>query len=166
MTEHRRRKGAGYVTNATIFVSWQMRWVGFVILASRTWATIDVAGITPGVKHLGTGVVDIGVGKISGVMTHTAIFSGNRMRWRRSFASGINHLETSIMAGTTVTGNTRVIKVGCGRERGIRMAKVAILPCWQMIRGFDKSSGKESADMTTFTATSNIWMNRANKLRR
>ena len=80
MIEYCRCKGsAGHVTDTAILGSWH---VGRIDL--RTFASSGdtvMAGVAAGGQHGGVGMVDMRVGKISRVMTKSAIVSG-RWMWR------------------------------------------------------------------------------------
>lgn len=102
--EHRRRKGAGHVTDIAILVCRNV--VGFGALADCD-DTI-MAGIATITHHRGTVVINKGRRKNVGIVAYPAILSSRDMITRLAYRAGC--IKVSIMAGGTITRDTRVIE--------------------------------------------------------
>lgn len=153
MIEYRRLEAAASrVTDSAILGSCNVGWIDLRILAGGD--NTVMAGITADGQHRRVVVIDEGDGKIGRVMAKSTICRSHRVRRSGRLAPGSKGHETTIMAGDTITGNTRVRQHRCRGEPGNRMASVTILPSRQMVCCFYQLGvgGKELAGMTTFAA--------------
>lgn len=116
---------AGHVTDTAILGGYHMGRIDLRIFASG--GDTVMAGIAACGQHGGVGMVDICVGKISRVMTKSAIVCGRGM-WRCGcLPPGAYSSKVAIVAGNTITGNTLVSQHRGWCEPGHRMASIAIL---------------------------------------
>lgn len=126
-----------------------------------------MAVVTALTQNVRAAVIHIGSGEIRGVMTHSTVLSGHRMRRTGGFTPGPKGCEAAVVARDAVTGNVRVIKIRGGRKIAGRyvMAIVAILLRGQMILGLDESRTQERILMTPFTTASDVRMHVTQELR-
>ena len=155
MIEHRRGEGAtSHVTGTTILGCCNVGRIDLCSLAGG--GNTVMAGIAAGGQNHRVGVVDTECGTEAVSIMATAAIGGSCQvcGYCSRLAPGPKGGKTTIMAGNTITGNTRVRQHRCWREPGNRMASVAILASGQMACCFYQLGigGKELVGMTTFAA--------------
>ena len=101
MIENRVRKSTGYVADAAILRGRQV--VGTLLRGRRCCAAVAGYAVTDD-----TGVIKGGAGKVRGVVTDAAVFTGGNMGRRHSPRSGF--FMRPIMTGYAISGDARVIK--------------------------------------------------------
>ena len=109
MIKHRRYKGAaGYVADIAILIRWNVAG----IFTGRTTSAAVMTGLALFTYDIRAGMVDKSIEEVCRVMAGAAIFVSALMNGRICCSSGINRniIQTSIMAGGTVTGDARVCK--------------------------------------------------------
>ena len=167
VTEHRRRKGTGYVADTTILGGRNMT---DIFPGHRTcwrcWSSVAMTYVA--VIHP-SGVIKDCVSKAatSQTVAHPAILGRIRMaRCNRCLASraGRNISCTPVMTRLTIPGDTRMSE-NMRRKGIIRMAEVTILSRWQMACRLHscRRGRKELTLMTTFTTRSHIRMDTCQK---
>ena len=101
MIENRIRKSTGDVADAAILRGRKV--VGTLWRGRRCCAAVTRCAVTDD-----TGVIKGGAGKVRGVVTDAAVFTGGNMGRRHSPRSGF--FMRPIMTGYAISGDARVIK--------------------------------------------------------
>ena len=146
MVEYRIGECTRNMTHAAIFGSRQMANVH-----THGVSTI-VAGVTTGIQHLGTGVVDISIEKISGVVTGTTIRSCRIVKQGVRGSSGTYGSVTAVVAGLTIAGDA-VMTEYCRQEAGVAVTETTVLFSRYVVSSLDKARAQKTGAVTASTAS-------------